>query len=622
MQHNRRGLGAGLITLIMTIPGCWPAPLAWSPDGKWLAYVTIDRTPTGILTTDWLYDSPGADTPEPRREMERLGEPTEYRIWTTRGDNSGSVQIDASPLPLTSPCWNPRGTALAFGKVARLPSGAVEFQIVVQDAPDRRRILVRQPLDELKSEWQKLPTMAPAWSGDGRYLAVPHLQPNGLAIVRADTGQVVKTLDDAYLPSWSPDGSRLAFVRGGETEGLYCLDAGFGSPRLLTEVGPIGQAPSWSRDGQHILTIRGLAQPGDVLKPRLKATLVRVHADSGQFELVRNLENNRFGADPILSEVSAALDRDGENLFFTASNGGLSTIMLWVHTRTNSVRNQFPALHLSIPVGALSIQPTGEQLALRLGTGTGTGPIALMDPQTTKLTPIIPDLASRLEWIRMLVALSRHTIALNSAEIQTKTGVPARPTSLPIPGETPTNSELSNRLRTIGTLGGPICEREGDLTLDAQSRRILLEAKLYFAYLRGDYESSLTLLEEVEPHAQTRNHRLKLLGLRAQIELAKGDLDSATPAIEYLQSIVKPRVFRYETTPSGPVLTPEERESLDWPKALATRLVIARETTAEEDKTDHTNFDAPQPGLGLDPPPVFPDSPIRPFPRRFESRPQ
>ena len=562
-----------------------------------------ERGDQGILDTDWFYTTPGLTTPQPRNAMEQVGPPTLYRIWATRGDNSGSVRIDESPLPLTSPGWNARGNSLAYGKIAKAVDGTLEFQIIVQDGLESRRLLVRQPLDEFKKEFEHLPNLAPAWSPDGRYLAIPHVQPHGLAIVRTDNGHLVKMIDEAYLPSWSPDGSRLAYIKTGNPESLYCLDAGFGSPRLLTDVRGIGQAPTWSRDGQQILTIRGMELPGDG-QPRVKATLVRVNADSGQFELIRNLENNRFGADPILSEVSAVLDRDGENLFFTASNSGLNTIIIWIQTRTNSVRNQFNPLHVSVPIGAMAIQPLGEQIALRLGTGIETGPIALMDPQTTKLTPITPDLASRLDWIRMLVTLSRHLIATHQAEAIMKLALPARPTSLPLPGDAAPNSELANKLRAIGTMGGPVCNAEGDQTLDEETKRILTRARLYFAYLRNDFATATTALEEMESTVVTRDLRLRLMGLRAQIDIAKGDVASARPTVEYLQTILRPKIFRYESTLTGPVLTIEERGQTDWPKGLASRLATANlPPLEEEDKTDHTNFDAPQPGLGLDPPP-------------------
>lgn len=604
MRRFRVWLGIASVVFLVGQSGCVPAPLNWSPDGKWLAYVTVERSTNGVLDTDWFFNSPDASTPDPRREMEKLGQPLVYRIWATRSDNSGSAKIDESPYPMTSPSWNARGTALAYGKIEKNDIGGQEFQIVIQDGPTSRRVLCRQSFSEIKPEYSQITSTAPAWSPDGKYLAVPSIKPAGLAIVRGDTGRIVKSLADATLPSWSPDGTKLAFIRSGEPEALYCLDAGFDSPRKLTEVGPIGQAPTWSRDGVHIMTVRGMAQPSDG-QPRYKSTLVRVNAETGVFDLVRNLENNRYGVDPILPEVSAVFDRDGDNLFFTAANSGLSSIIIWIQTRNNGVRDQFAPLHLSVPIGPLAIQPQGELMALRLGVGTGPGPIALMEPISHKLTPIAPDVPSRLEWIRLLVAVSRHVLSRHAPDGMAKLAPIGRPTSLILPGETTPTSEIANFLRRVGRLGGPLCELGSDVSLDPSKQRVFTQAKLYFAYLRQDFETVVETIDEIEPTLTSRDERLRLLGLRAQIDLLKGDTTNAGIAVDYLRSVVRPKNTRFERTARGPVLTKEDEMVPDWTKSLAYRLETAVKPSAEPpaDTTDHTNFDAPQPGLGLDPPP-------------------
>ena len=125
---------------------------------------------------------------------------------------------------MTSPGWSPDGAALAFGRLVPEDGGAGRFEVVVQDAPDRQRVIQSRTVAEPRPEARRLPHLAVAWSPDGRYLAVPQLQPPGLAVLRVADGRLLKQLDDAFTPAWSPDGARLAYYRAGEPEGLELID--------------------------------------------------------------------------------------------------------------------------------------------------------------------------------------------------------------------------------------------------------------------------------------------------------------------------------------------------------------------------------------------------------------
>ena len=59
----------------------------------------------------------------------------------------------------------------------------------------------------------------------------------------------------AYLPRWSPDGTRIAFMAGSpdRPDTLYLVSADGGSPRQPIPGSPCGSDPNWSPDGNSLL---------------------------------------------------------------------------------------------------------------------------------------------------------------------------------------------------------------------------------------------------------------------------------------------------------------------------------------------------------------------------------
>ena len=71
--------------------------------------------------------------------------------------------------------------------------------------------------------------------------------------IGADGTRARPLLRDAYAPSWSPDGSRLAFVsrRSGDEEIYVARADGTGARRLTRLPGP-DLSPTWSSDGRRL----------------------------------------------------------------------------------------------------------------------------------------------------------------------------------------------------------------------------------------------------------------------------------------------------------------------------------------------------------------------------------
>lgn len=588
--------------------GCLHAPMPWSPDGQWFAYTVQVRPIDQLPSPGWIYRT-GADEPAWSPEFGK-GANEAYRIWATRGDTGASVLLEESSQPLSAPGWSPDGRALSFGKVVSEADGPGRFDVVILEGMGRRRVVASRPLPEVRSGLDRLPGQAIAWSPDGRYLAIPQFRPQGVAIIRADNGRQVNAINDAFLPSWSPDGARLAFFIRGTSDSLQCIDSILGQPRLLAEIGQAGQAPAWSRDGSTLLVVARRPVPRAAEPPGEQAELLRVRVDPGQAETLQVLTSEAtMGHDRSVEGVSIAFDREGENVFCATVVEGQPNQIAWYRPRDNLnvVFKKFWIVDHSAPMGSLSLAPDGKTLAARSGPVGRLSYPALCDLESEGLKSrlIAPDDGARVEWIVTLVGSARSILADLPAPTFVPSAVPSprveRPTLLPILGEFEPNSEAISRLRRIGKLGRPLCDRPSGSPAPGPDLALLLdEARLFFDYLGEDYPAALVSLEALEARTESPDRRLRLLSVRAQILLAQGHLDRASRTIAYLRAAERKPGRRLEWTGAGYSSIPEPPADRGWPDYLATRADLIRSMLNDEGPAHHPNPDAPRPGFGLD----------------------
>lgn len=188
--------------------------LAFSADGKWVAYVTI-----------------------PEREL-----------WRSRVDGSERLQLTSTALRAGLPQWSPDGKQILF-MGANLKTDWLAY-LVSSDGTGLRELI---PGADAGYD--------PGWSPDGNSVVLtlnqggngPSLQGDrpGIAIFDFETKKVSPLPDakELFSPRWSPDGRYIAAITNDSLK-LVLFDRTSQQWQDLVSL-PMG-FPSWSHDGQFI----------------------------------------------------------------------------------------------------------------------------------------------------------------------------------------------------------------------------------------------------------------------------------------------------------------------------------------------------------------------------------
>jgi TolB protein len=252
----------------------------WSPDGRSivfernLPYWGDDRfrlaavpAAGGIARrlTSGPYDAMPTLSPDGRRIafvrlMRSLPEAT-VSLYTVDRLGRRAKQLLSDGFDI-SPAWSPDGKTIAFSRLAgpSLPIDEATLYLADADGSNVR------PLGEAPVKG-----VSPAWSPDGRKLAFVSLADHNGAVCPADScpasGEIyvvgsdgtgltrltASKADDEH-PTWSPDGSRIAFASGfalrgqGHPSWLVTMPAGGGSPTRIGRFSGVLD-PAWSPAG-------------------------------------------------------------------------------------------------------------------------------------------------------------------------------------------------------------------------------------------------------------------------------------------------------------------------------------------------------------------------------------
>jgi TolB protein len=257
-------------TRLMNEPGATLAP-QWSPDGQTLVYgahrgdgnydiYTNVATGTGVeqrLTTDPATDFDPAWTPDGQRIVFASNRAGTNDLWVMNADGTGVSPLTSGPASDRTPSVSPDGTKVAFTSTRSDPNPACAVNctegIYVMDIDGSD--ITRVPISDAPGCWLLPYHFDPDWSPDGERLAFIwwagadceqelDYVPGRVETIRPDgTGQTLlreEEFEELLGPSWSPDGTRIAYW--GVAIDVYALDSDDGGNfGVVTS----GEEPDW-----------------------------------------------------------------------------------------------------------------------------------------------------------------------------------------------------------------------------------------------------------------------------------------------------------------------------------------------------------------------------------------
>ena len=383
---------------------------SWSPDGRLIAFLRglqthvvdadgegLRRLAPGLVVTGVAAFAP-AWSPDGTRIVFAGGDeeagttfPRTSEIHVVRVSDGTATRITSSRLEKTGPTWSPDGTAIVFAERV-LDEPRAELVLIAPDGSGRRVLTRPQPL-EFDDQ--------PAWSPDSSSVAFVRgrapTDGRDVFVVRRDgTGlrrlsQPRSALPAYEGPAWLRDGQAVLFARRSADldDDLFVVDPGRAGARRLTDNAVADRDPTWSPDGSLIAFVRTL-ESGPSGRRDQNDELFVMRADGGG---VRRLTRYRY------EDVAPTWSPDGSRLAFArrVERSGLVAIYTIRSDGTGLRRITVrPAGFHSAPAWS----PDGRGIAFTVDEGTARIPLYLVNADGTHPRRVarIADQAQGPQW--------------------------------------------------------------------------------------------------------------------------------------------------------------------------------------------------------------------------------